>query len=69
MAISDDHIEGFNQAEREHCEHLAEIGRLARERGVHVPGETKLPALNPDGSEAEAGDDDQDEDDEEESDD
>lgn len=51
MAQSKEEIDaGINEYENEHCAHLDQIGQLAREAGVNVPGETELPELNADGS-------------------
>jgi len=41
---------GILAEEAEHCAHLEEIGRLAREAGHNVPGAGQLPELLPDGS-------------------
>lgn len=46
----EEYTEGFLAYEREHCAHLEEIGRLARERGYDVEGAGSLPELLPDGS-------------------
>jgi len=41
---------GILAEEAEHCAHLEEIGRLAREAGHNVKGVGSLPELLPDGS-------------------
>lgn len=43
-------LEGFLAHEAEHCQGLDNFGKMAREAGYHVLGETELAELNPDGS-------------------
>lgn len=43
-------LEDFLAHENEHCQDLENLGKMARELGYHVPGETELAELNPDGS-------------------
>jgi hypothetical protein len=43
-------LDGFLAHEAEHCQGLENFGKMAREAGYHVPGETELADLNPDGS-------------------